>query len=143
MSTRNTILKQLKTDLAKIKIANGYYITVEEVKRGLNLWEDMVNKPGVAFTSGEDKPADGDFGGDGVRTLEIFIYGYVNNNNNDYADLHNMIRSIEKFSFSTDWTYSSLTQLGRIKPYEAGSHYPAPMCEVQIIVFYEYDTASI
>ena len=144
MSTRNDILETLKQDIEDhISSAQGYYIDVAEVKRGIHKWQDMINKPAIAFWNYKDE-SEGDFGDDGARWLYIYLYGYTETDGMGNVDnIHKLAQSVEKFLFSSHSTYADETEIRDFIIYEGGVQDPSAQFRLEIRIAYYYDTENI
>jgi hypothetical protein len=146
ISTRQTILEQLKDDFEKIKTIRGYHHTVAKVYRGWVSADEVVDKPAIAFTNmrSEKLLAGGDtMGSTRQRGLHIVIFAYVDlPDEQDYDNLDKIVSDIEKFLESTDNTYYADTYVGDMAIYEGGVSDPVGIAEIEARIYYDYTTSS-
>lgn len=148
MSNRNDILKQLKEDIlihidpSNTSAGGRRYLTHPvEVRRGVYGSGDFNYKPVICFTLIRDEEVN-EFGGDGLRKLHIYMYGYVDtktykSDDDAYNDVHNLVDDIEEFLYN-DFTYSNDTQIGEIVIHEAGVKYNLAWYEMTLTITYSY-----
>lgn len=139
MSERNTILKQLQTDITeKIKTTRGYSTDVATILRGIHLLDDIVMKPGIAFWAHGDKVHENTGGREQVRVIEATIFLYADTNGlGDVDVIHDFVDDVENFLYSTDWTYESSTYVDDIVIYEGGAQDSSAISTIDIRIFYQ------
>lgn len=140
MSERNTILKQLQTDITeKIKTTRGYNTDPATILRGIHLLDDITMKPGITFWAHGDKVEENTAGRGQVRVIEATIFLYSDTDGlGDVSGIHNFVDDIESFLYSeTDWTYESSTYVDDIVIYEGGASDPNSIATIDIRIFYQ------
>lgn len=149
MSDRNTILKQLKTDLRdyikSTRTSTGgrrFKSDLAEVRRGIHSSKDFEYFPVVCFTCFSDE-VENEFGGDGTRWLSIYLYGYDSvsgyaNDDDAYDAIHDLALDIEEFLYN-DFTYTSNVLIGDIIIYEAGVEPDTTWFEASLRIKYDYN----
>jgi hypothetical protein len=134
MSVRNNILKQLKTDLSKIKTSRDYLTDPAEVRRGIHMWEDFTIKPAISFWCYKDQKFEGT-----IRELFIYVYMYTDTDGlEDVDNIHNLADDVESFLYSSDHTYTDSTEVGDVVIYEGGIQDMASMAQLEITIKYSY-----
>lgn len=130
MSTANTILDTLKDDLEDyIKVSRGYNTDLAECKRGIYAFDDMLNKPSIAFWCYKNELEEALMGKAQLRILRIYMYFYTNS----ISEIHDLIEDVEGFLFN-DFTYKSDIQTGDSTTYEGGISDPAVIAELEIAI---------
>ena len=116
MATRKTIIDQIKTDVENtVKSANGYNSDTVEVRIGVYDPSEFTQLPSIGFWIVEDEIIDDMMDDSILRKLNMICYMYADSDGyNSYEVLYKLFDDIEKFLYSTDWTYNSGTQLGRL-----------------------------
>lgn len=141
MSTRNTILEDLKTELKDTinPVSDNYTSSIAEVRRGYFGWHDIVNKPSINFTSEEDMVEEDLIGGDKIRSLDILLNGWMDNDyKNNYTKIHTLIRDLEYF-FKRDFSDKSNTYVGTIRTIEGGLSAPYSYFQMDIEIRYQQE----
>lgn len=138
MSIRNTILKQLKTDLEDtITAANGYEMDVAEVRRGIYTSEDIPDKPALAFWCYGDNVLEHLMDRKQLRVLLVHLYGFTTTDGaGDVDQIHELAEAVDTFLFSSDWTYSSSTLVGDMVIYEGGTQDPESVFSLELEIKY-------
>lgn len=139
MSTRNTILNALKTELKSSIVGSGNYLTkANTVKRGIYMFADISPKPAICFWCYRDA-TDGDFGGDGVRWLHIIIYGYTKG----MDEIHDLARDVEYFLYN-DFSYTEDVLItSDMVIYEGGTRNPANEFGLEFRIKYDFTTSGV
>jgi hypothetical protein len=147
VSTRETLLEQLKDDFEKITAVRDYRSTVAEVKRGWFPTDEVINRPAIVFTNLRSEKVIG--GGDTMgntreRVLHLIIFAYVDLEpaSQDYGPLDDIVADIEQFLESTDNTYYADTYVGDMAIYEGGVADPVGIAEIEARIYYDYTTSS-
>lgn len=137
MSTRNDILEQLKNDIEDyIKVSRDYNTDVAEVKRGIQQFEEMVNKPAVAFWNYKDELLEQYHGTEQLRCLRIYLYCYCDTDGyRDFEDIHNLVDDVWSFLYD-DFTHKDSTIINDVTIFEGGISDPVAMAELEIEIKY-------
>ena len=116
MTTRKDIIEQLKTDTDNnVSVAEGYNTNIAEVRIGVYDPTEFITLPSIGYWVIEDEIIDDMMDDNVLRKLNMICYFYADSDGYDsYTTLYNLFEDIEKFLYSTDFTYSSGTQLGRL-----------------------------
>jgi len=116
MSTRRTIIEQIKKDVEdNVSSANGYNSDIVNVRIGVYDPSEFTQLPSIGFLIIEDEIIDDMMDDSILRKLNMICYMYADSDGYDsYLVLYNLFDDIEKFLYSTDWTFNSGTQLGRL-----------------------------
>lgn len=116
MSTRMTIINQLKTDLEdSVKSSRGYYNDLVEVNLGIYNFDYYSQYPAVAYWAYSDSKDEEYLDDNRHRLLSFLIYGYHETDGlSDYNPIYKLAEDVEKFLMSTDWTYSDCTLLEEV-----------------------------
>lgn len=141
MSTRDTILNDLKTELKDDinPVSDNYTSSIAEVKRGYFGWSDIVNKPFINFTLEEDIVEEDILGGNKIRSLDILLNGWMDEDGgNNYTTIHTLIRDLEYF-FKYDFSYKSNTHVGTIRIIEGGVSAPYSYFQMDIEIRYQQE----
>ena len=138
MSERNTIIKQLGTDMReKISPALGYDTAVMEVKLGIVSFDYFSQRPSIGYWMFMDTKDDEYLDDNRFRTLNFIIYGYTDTDGlDDFDSIYNFANDVEKFLYSTDWTYTDNTLLGDIVVTVGGTDNQRCMFDLTIQVKY-------
>lgn len=139
MATRKDIIEQLKQDFEdNVKSANNYNSDPATIVIGVLDPQEFVQLPGVGFWIIEDVVDDDIMDNDILRTLNMIAYCYVDSDGyNVYDDLYNLIGDIEKFLYSSDFTYSSKTLLGNVLVSYGGTNEQVGTAVLNFSITYE------
>lgn len=130
MSTANIILDTLKDELKDyIKVSRGYNTDLAEIKRGIYQFDDMLNKPSIAFWCFKNELEEALMGKAQLRILKIYMYLY----SNSITEIHDLIEDIEVFLYN-DFTHKSNIFVGDSITYEGGISDPAVIAELEIAI---------
>jgi len=101
-NTRHTILENLKTELAKITIANGYQTNIVSVSREFRSWENLTSeKFPCLFVLDDGREDVEDESGDYVFVnMYPAIVGYVKDENDVALVFGKLDADIKKFLYS-------------------------------------------
>ncbi len=113
---RSVIIKQFATDvIANIKSSRGYETDPIEAKLGILSFDYFVQRPAIGYWMFMDTKDDEYLDDDRHRMLNFVIYGYADTNGlDDFDPIYELANDVEKFLYSTDWTYNQDTLLGDI-----------------------------
>ena len=137
-----TVMAALKTCLEGVTAANGYDVTVQEVRRGIHLDDDMPNRPALGFTNTRGERSEFAQGRSG-RTLIVVIYGYVDVEPGDYEDLDSLMQAVEqRLMTPAAWSYYGFTDIKNYTVYEGGQHDKIGYFDMEVEIFYEHEWAS-
>lgn len=147
MTIRNTILKQLLTDLNSLAdntTTSGtvYTTDIKTIRRGVYGADSINAYPAVCYTAIDPDTVVSDFGGSMLRKLPVYMYGYVatktyKTDSDAYDGLHNLVGDLEYFLYN-DFAYSDDTQINDVTIHEAGLAYPIGWFELNFTVTYGY-----
>lgn len=126
MSQTNIILEDLKTELED-NIAN-----LAECKRGIFQFEDMINKPAIAFWSYKNELEEHLMDGLQIRILRVYIYYYTNG----IEAIHDLVEATEDFLYN-DFSHKSNIFIGDVTIYEGGAADPICIAEQEITIRFE------
>lgn len=141
-AVRETILDALYTCLAGVTTANGHPITVNEVRRGIHLPEEMPNRPALGYTNTKATRVEGDFA-NSMRVLDVLIYGYVDVQPGNYDNLDDLMQGVEqRLMTASAWTYKSGTNIKSYTIYEAGAHDPIGYFDMEVEITYFHARAT-
>jgi len=146
MSTRNTILKALKTEMEEtIKPGNTsaesykYLTQPVEVRRGVHDSKEFDYYPAIGYVAIRDEVFVSEFNNDSVRNMVVWVYGYIDTNSyststTDYDPIHDLMEDVEKFMLH-DFTYN--VHLGDVEFMEGGVSHPISMFVYEMNILYE------
>jgi len=137
--TRMEILDQIEEDLkTKIIVTRGYNHTPVEVRRGLHKWTDFNDKPVVCFTVVRDEPDELSEAGSLARWIYIEFYGLAETDGLGETDvIHEVAQDVQNFLFSTDFTYTDVTEVGETLLKEGGVSDPINAFSISTRIMYE------
>jgi hypothetical protein len=101
-NTRHAILENLKTELAKIKVVNGYQTNIVSVSRKFRSWENLTSeKFPCLFVLDDGRETVEDESGDYVFVnMYPAIVGYVKDENNVALAFGKLDSDLKKFLYS-------------------------------------------
>lgn len=113
---RNTIIKQLKTDIEdSIKCSRGYDTDPVEVKLGVVNFDQFAQRPAIGYWMFSDTKDEEYLDDNRYRILNFIIYGYSESDGlGNFDSIYELANDVEKFLYSTDWTYTDDTLIGDI-----------------------------
>lgn len=104
MPTRLNIIDAVKNDLQnKFNTANGYIDITKDVIVGIPDSNKFPQRPCLGIWPFNDSITQENIGGDRERQLHFVIYGYTDKED----DIHALSEAVERFLYSTDFTYSN------------------------------------
>lgn len=139
MATRKEILAAIKTDIEDhVDPANGYNYQPFEVIHGIVSFDDFAQKPSVGYFMVSDEK-NTDYAGreDAARIMTIYVYMYADTSLGNLDPIYDFCADIEKFFYSTDWTYTDQTLLGDINIIVGGVSNDKAMGDLIIQVHYQ------
>ena len=142
ISTRDTILDQLKSDFKKIKVTRGYNTIVADVKRGIFMPEDCTMRPAIVFTNTNSEKVVEAMGVTRRRHLHLVVWAFIDIHPGDYEALDGMVGDVEKFLESSDNTNHLDTYVGDIGLYEGGEVDPIGIAEIEVVIQYDYNISN-
>lgn len=141
---RKTVLDTLKGWLEAITVANGYQSNVAEVKRGIHLFDEMVNRPAICIWN--DKGPKIDLPGEQCeRKLHIWLWGYVDVQPGSYDPLDALVSDVEEcLNTSQDNWPTEVIEVDVLDTtyYEGGASDSVGIFEMEVLIDYQYDRAS-
>jgi len=145
ISSRATILEDLKATLESITTGNGFQCTVAKVLRGIHTEDEFSGKmPGLCFWN-ERGPRRNMAAMKSERTLVIHIWGYVKADgiSGDYEALDKLVADVEKALMTPAYnSYWEFTEVNESTYYEGGAADPIGIFEMIVEISYNYDFAS-
>lgn len=145
ISTRETIIKALKTTLESITTVNSFQTTVAKVKRGIQPESAFSgNMPGLALWN-ERGPRKNFAQGKSERILVFHIWGYVlvDAAAGNYDNLDKLVADVEKALMAPAYnSYWDDTEIGDTTYYEGGVDDPIGIFDMIVEIPYNYDFAS-
>ena len=140
VSNRETVLDSIKTTLESITTANGFNVTVAEVRRGAHTPDSFNQFPALALLNVTREREDFT-GKQALATLHLRIFGYVKvDAPGDYTELDKLLADVETALMSRTYnSYRSEADVGTVQVYEGGAHDPDGAFVMEATVEYEYE----
>jgi len=144
VSSRREILNDLKTALKMICVANGYQSNVQEVRRGVYGYDQMLSRPALCFFNTMATTEESSMSGQSQRVLSITIRGYVDiTEDGNYDPLDELVADVEKLLMTPGtWSRQGWTQVKNLRIFEGLLSDKVGVFEMDIQVTYRYDWAS-
>jgi len=127
MTTRKTIIQQLKNDMSeKINVVNDYDTDVVDVRIGIVNPDKFPTRPAIGLWSYEDNVVEQLLDTEILRNNKFIAYGYIDvtEDYDDYEGLYDFAKDVEKFLYSTDNTYHNDTLIMSTKTNYGGISTP-------------------
>ena len=144
VSNRRDVLNSLKSALESISTARGYQSDVQEVRRGVYSYEQMLSRPALCFFNTSATTEVFSMSGKSERTLDITIRGYVDiTEDGNYDPLDKLIADVEKLLMTPDeWAWQGWTQVKNLRIFEGLLADNVGVFEMDVQVTYHYDWTS-
>ena len=136
MTTRKEVLNQLKIDLAKIQTPN-YLSDIEEIVHGIVSFDQVLARPFLGYFMPGDEVTEEYMSNERQRSMSIVIYGYADTNLNNFDPIYDLAEDLEKFLYSSDWTYTDITLLGDIVIQTGGIENEKSVFDLEIRIIYD------
>lgn len=138
---RETILNQLKIDfLSKLTSINGYSSDLIDCVHGVADFDSIEQYPTIGYMLSTDQKREEYLDSNRDRVLGIVVYGVQEIEYSNYSNLYSLIKDIELFLMSPNWTYTDNTELGNVEIYAGGIEKEKAYFTMEIQVFYTQET---
>ena len=140
MANRKQILDQLKVDLAVIDSTHPSYVSdVREIIHGIVSFDQVTVRPAVAYFMTSDEVVEEHLDDNRYRRMMVTVYGYADTELYNFDAIYDLAHDVEKFFYSTDWTYTNNTLLGDIEIMNGGGDNTRSLFIMEIVIQYTQD----
>jgi len=138
VSNLDQVWIDIKGCLASITVANGFDITVKEVKLGIHSWEDLKQFPSLSLNHGASTVEDYTCK-HAERTMMFVVIGAAQDEPDAFTNLHELVEAVEEALRSE--TYNPRrpeTFIIGTETFRSGANKRTSMMVMDVNVQYEY-----